>query len=128
MNQSSRPRNSKSAPPGLERKILGKLPHVLLAGTLLPILFYWYLSTYPNPRAGVELAQYTTGVLITAVAVMTLVWTSVITLGIGCFIVIVMKGPGYVADGYELPDSDKPVNDTEASSSEKTDNKAEKRE
>ena len=35
-------------------------------------------------------------------------WTMVLTLGIGCVIVIVMKGPGYVADGYMVSHSDKP--------------------
>ena len=35
-------------------------------------------------------------------------WTMVLTLGIGCVIVIVMKGPGYVADGYLVSHSDKP--------------------
>ncbi|MHB1249700.1 MAG: hypothetical protein ACYCZL_09945, partial [Polaromonas sp.] len=35
-------------------------------------------------------------------------WTMVVTVGIGCIIVMVMKGPGYVADGYNVPHSDRP--------------------
>ena len=30
-------------------------------------------------------------------------WTLVLTAAIACFIVRVMKGPAYVADGYALP-------------------------
>jgi hypothetical protein len=29
--------------------------------------------------------------------------------GIGCVIVMLMKGPAYVADPYALPDSDRPA-------------------
>jgi len=32
----------------------------------------------------------------------------VLTLAIGCAIVVVMKGPGYVADAYPLSHSDSP--------------------
>jgi len=35
-------------------------------------------------------------------------WTLVLTLAIGCAIVMLMKGPAYVADPYELNDSDRP--------------------
>ena len=36
------------------------------------------------------------------------IWSLVMTLAIGCVIVWLMKGPAYVADGYELSHSDKP--------------------
>ena len=36
--------------------------------------------------------------------VVTLHWTLVLTVALGCFIVRVMKGPAYVADTYPLPD------------------------
>ena len=35
-------------------------------------------------------------------------WSMVLTIGIGCVIVMVMKGPGYVADGYWVSHSDQP--------------------
>lgn len=38
-----------------------------------------------------------------------LLWTLVLTLAIGCAIVMLMKGPAYVADAYEMNDSDKPA-------------------
>ena len=36
------------------------------------------------------------------VGVVVLHWTLVLTLAIGCAIVILMKGPAYVADAYEM--------------------------
>ena len=36
------------------------------------------------------------------------VWTAVLTVGIGCLIVWLMKGPAYVADAYPLPHSEEP--------------------
>ena len=42
------------------------------------------------------------------VGVVTLVWAAVLTIAIGCVIVWLMKGPAYVADGYEVSHSDKP--------------------
>jgi hypothetical protein len=36
-------------------------------------------------------------------------WTVVLTVGIGAFIVMVMKGPAYVADAYPLVESDHPL-------------------
>ena len=35
-------------------------------------------------------------------------WTMVITVGIGCVIVMIMKGPGYHADSYPVSHSDRP--------------------
>ena len=36
-------------------------------------------------------------------------WTVVFTVGLSAFIVMVMKGPGYVADPYPLSDADRPA-------------------
>jgi hypothetical protein len=38
-----------------------------------------------------------------------LLWTLVLTLAIGCAIVMLMKGPAYVADAYDMNDSDQPA-------------------
>ena len=35
-------------------------------------------------------------------------WTAAFTVAIGCLIVMVMKGPAYVADKYPLSDADEP--------------------
>ena len=38
-----------------------------------------------------------------------LLWTLVLTLAIGCAIVMLMKGPAYEAEAYPLTDSDHPT-------------------
>ena len=43
------------------------------------------------------------------VGVVILHWTLVLTVGIGCVVVMMMKGPAYVADTYPLSDSDLPA-------------------
>jgi hypothetical protein len=45
---------------------------------------------------------------IVVIAVLIFHWTMVITVGIGCIIVMVMKGPNYQADSYPLSHSDAP--------------------
>lgn len=45
---------------------------------------------------------------ITSIAIVVTVWTAVFTVAIGCFVVVMMKGPGYVADAYELVDTEHP--------------------
>jgi len=43
------------------------------------------------------------------VGLMILFWTALFTVAIGAFVVMVMKGPAYVADAYPLSDSDRPA-------------------
>jgi hypothetical protein len=38
-----------------------------------------------------------------------LYWTIVFTVVLGCLIVMIAKGPAYVADAYPLPDADAPL-------------------
>jgi hypothetical protein len=41
--------------------------------------------------------------LFAGIGLMIVHWTAVLTVGIGCLIVMAMKGPAYVADGLSLP-------------------------
>jgi hypothetical protein len=95
-------------PYGAEWRILRLLPHVLLAGNVLPAvaagLGRWALTV--GSAAEIERQIQTFDFLMIGVVVF--VWTAVLTLGIGCVIVWLMKGPAYVADGYEVSHSDKP--------------------
>ncbi|MDO8719710.1 MAG: hypothetical protein Q7K20_12115 [Polaromonas sp.] len=93
---------------GLEWTLWRKLPLILLAGTALPLMGLGVVHLLTEPEAGaqqarwLQLADYVVG------GVIVFHWTMVLTLGIGCVIVMVMKGPGYVADGYLVSHSDKP--------------------
>jgi len=92
--------------PGLEHRIWRRLPAVLLWGTLLPLLLAGlnHLLAPATPASGAAdgaLLQWD----FTMLGVIVLNWTWVLTLGLGCFIVRVMKGPAYVADAYPMPPS-----------------------
>lgn len=92
------------SPPGLEHQVWRRLPAVLLWGTLLPLL----LAALSHGLAPTATAQGAIdGTLLrwdfTMLGVIALHWTLVLTLGLGCFIVRVMKGPAYVADAYAMP-------------------------
>ncbi len=97
------------SPPGLERRILRELPRALAAGTLIPLLCFLIAWYWPAPDVGQSVEKYVANVAITAISVAVTVWTAVFTLAIGCFIVVVMKGPAYVADRYPLSDADSPA-------------------
>jgi len=84
------------------------MPTVWLAGNLLPALMAFaarYLLSADTPAALARKIQMFDYAMIGLVI---LVWTLVLTLTIGCIIVWLMKGPAYVADGYEVSHSDKP--------------------
>lgn len=100
--------NSRRSPAGLERKIWAKLPAAFLAGTLIPAFAYAYARFMPSPTVGETVEKYLAGVEIAAIATVITAWTAVFTVAIGCVIVMLMKGPAYVADPYPLSDADEP--------------------
>jgi hypothetical protein len=94
------------SPAGLEWKIWKKLHLILAVGTALPLLASAaaYLLDGLEP-ASYNVTQSARGVeqfFYVMVGVVVLHWTLVLTLAIGCAIVILMKGPAYVADAYEM--------------------------
>lgn len=95
-------------PPGIERTILRGLPRVTLLGSLLLCLPPVLARLLPDGLAGTDAALLATTVDIYAISLLILHWTVVFTVAIGAFIVMVMKGPAYVADAYPLSDADFP--------------------
>lgn len=93
-------------PAGFERVILRRLPALLALGTILlclPALFA-HASTMTGLAAGpiTMIDIYTIGAVV-------LHWTIVFTVGVAAFIVMVMKGPAYVADAYPMNELDEPA-------------------
>lgn len=89
-------------PAGKERVVLRWLPWTLVIGTLLlaaPSLLIRLIAG-PDDALAVTTAD------IYVISLIILHWTAVLTVGIAAFIVMVMKGPAYVADAYPLPDAD----------------------
>lgn len=90
--------------PGMEWTIWRRLPAILVWGTVLPLLvglLYWALEpSQPTPAQDRDLLL----VQFRLIGLVILHWTLVLTVAIGCVIVMLMKGPAYVADGYPPPE------------------------
>jgi hypothetical protein len=99
-------------PPGLERVIWRKLPHAAIASTLLPLLFYLFVLYYPLAPDGGSVEKTVISAGIAAIAIAVTLWTAIFTVAIGCWIVMVMKGPAKHADSYELSDAEQPREET----------------
>jgi hypothetical protein len=88
--------------PGKERRVLRWLPRTLLLGTLLlaiPSLLARLLVSADDP-----IAVTTTDIYV--ISLIILHWTVVFTVGIAAFIIMLMKGPAYIADGYPMDEAE----------------------
>jgi hypothetical protein len=97
------------SPPGLERRILKVLPFALVGSVLAPLLAYLAVTLAGSTPTGLTAARHASDMLIAGVAFVVTAWTAILTVAIGCFIVVLMKGPAYVADRYPLSDADQPA-------------------
>jgi hypothetical protein len=97
---------SRREPPGLERRIMARLPLFLAAGTAIPL--FCYLIAYLFQPTDITPEKYVTSVGIAAIAATLTAWTAAFTVAIGCLVVMIMKGPAYVADRYPLSDAEEP--------------------
>lgn len=98
MNLFKRLSNSNSHLIGAEWRVFKLTPLAFIVGTILilsPALVIYLQSKV------VTATQYQT-IYICLGALFTY-WFFLGVLAIGCFIIILMKGPGYVADAYQLP-------------------------
>ena len=95
-------------PPGLEMTILRQLPRVAAIGTSVPILLAVLARLVINEGAAAEIAKQIRSVDIFCIASVITIWTAILTVGIGCVVVFIMKGPAYAADSYKVSHSDRP--------------------
>jgi len=100
---------------GLEWRLWRKLPLIALAGTALPLVAlavaHWTVdSDNPADARWLQIADYM------VIGVLIFHWTALLTVAIGCVVVMLMKGPAYVADAMPVSHRDTP--NAEASSSE----------
>lgn len=84
------------------------MPTVCVAGTLLPALMSFAARFLITTGSAAELARRIQLFDFVMVGLVIFIWTLVLTVTIGCVIVWLMKGPAYVADGYEVSHSDTP--------------------
>ena len=100
--------NSRREPPGLEWVVLRKMPMALLGGTAVPAMFVIASHLFPPAGSVADVARHLSMAHILAIAAVVTVWTAAFTVSIGCFVVVLMKGPAYVADEYPMEDADEP--------------------
>jgi len=89
-------------PSGFEWVLLKKLPLVFVICTALPgaaILSIYFSNQVLNPEQLKTIYQ--------CLGVLFSLWFFIGAAAIGCVVVIIMKGPAYVADPYELPKENK---------------------
>ncbi|WP_353431429.1 hypothetical protein [Polynucleobacter sp. MWH-UH23A] len=94
-----------TSPPGKERSILRQAPFWTLMGTLailMPSFLTRIISSDPKVAGNSGLID------ILVIATLICYWIAIFTIVIGAYIVVLMKGPAYVADAYPLEDSDRP--------------------
>lgn len=89
-------------PAGKERVVLRQLPKAFLFGTLLLAIPSLLARLIASPDDA--LAITTTDIYVISLVI--LHWTVVFTVGIAAFIVMMMKGPAYVADAYPLDEAE----------------------
>lgn len=106
------PQSSRSES-GLEWRLWRRLPLIALAGTVLPLLALGLVHLLADPNGSAADARWLQMVDYMVGGLLVFHWSMVATVGIGCVIVMVMKGPAYVADGYPVSHSDQPRHSSE---------------
>ena len=96
-------------PYGLEWRVLRLMPSVLVAGTLLPGVAAYLARLLIAADNAAELARRIQLFDYVMIGLVIFIWTLVLMVTIACVIVWLMKGPAYVADGFEVSHSDKPA-------------------
>ncbi len=96
-------------PYGLEWRVLRLMPTVVVAGTLLPALAAYLFRFFITENMAAELARRIQLFDFVMIGLVIFIWTLVLTVTIACVIVWLMKGPAYVADGFDVSHSDQPA-------------------
>lgn len=96
----------RSAPAGLEWRLWRRLPAIALWGLgLLALALLWHWAQVPDAATPAQDRAYWLTVYRLAGVTVRHV-TLVLTVGVGCVVVMIMKGPAYEADPY--PPGDRP--------------------
>ena len=97
-----------TTPHGFEWVLLRLMPKVWAVGTLLPAVMAFAVRFFITGRDAAELERHVQLFDFAMIGLVIFIWTLVLTVTIGCVVVWLMKGPAYVADGFEVSHSDNP--------------------
>lgn len=98
----------KTSPPGMERSILRAAPLWTIMGTLSILMPSLLIRIFPGEAGVVQTVGGHRLIDILVIATLICYWIAIFTIVIGAYIVVLMKGPAYVADAYPLEDADRP--------------------
>jgi len=100
-------------PAGMERQILRKMPKLMVAATVIPLMMSVIVRVLPLNDAAAHVGKQLTSIDIFSIAIAVTAWTALFTVAIGCFVVVIMKGPRLLADSYHLKESNRPKTNAE---------------
>ena len=109
MNKFFRKLHEHRSPPGLERTIWRRLPAAAVGSIAVPICLSVAARLLPPEGSIEEVNKAIRLVDFFALGLGLTLVTAVFTVTLGCIVVMLMKGPAYVADGYELNAADTPA-------------------
>jgi hypothetical protein len=105
---------TKRSDSGLEWWLWQRLPAIALIATLGPLAILAVMHLLYDASSSDQTARMLQMALFTCWGVLMFNWTMLLTVGIGCVVVMIMKGPSYVADGYWVSHSDQPRQELES--------------
>jgi len=111
MNYFKKLKGFQRSPAGLEWQIWKKIHLIFGAGTVLPLMASAGAYLLDGFDANTQNARSVEQFFYVMVGLVILHWALVLTLAIGCAIVILMKGPAYVADAYPMEEPSTAIKD-----------------
>lgn len=103
--------DSVRAPAGLEWRLFKKLPRLTLLGFFVLGAAWLFLKRWPMAVDAAVLTHRIRTFEYALIGLAIFHLTMVFTVAFGCVIVMIMKGPQYTSDSYELEDADRPSQD-----------------
>ncbi len=96
------------APAGLEWRLIRKLPRLALLGLLVLLLVWGTLHAWPFEGDAQDIQRRLRTFDYSLIGAAIFHVTMVVTVALGCLIVMIMKGPQYTSDSYPVQDADRP--------------------
>ena len=95
-------------PPGLEWALFRKLPLLTATGFLVISLLAVVARVWPWQGSEKEVADLIRRLDFALIGAGIFHLTVILTVAIGCVVVLIMKGPRYSADSYPVSDAERP--------------------
>lgn len=98
-------------PPGLEWALFKKIPMLTAAGFVVLGLLWAVACVWPWEGTETEVASLIQRLEFALIGAAIFHLTVILTVTIGCVVVLIMKGPRYTADSYPVADAERPGRD-----------------